>query len=186
MTFTTWHEPVRLLDEHTGPATKEQRELAIKIGLPLTAAVPKGVAAAMLEDHLQPLIWGKMPEPATDRQRTFMVELGSDEFDNARLTKQIASSWIEHHLAVRTISGLRRLVPVRGDAVIKRVLWRNPEDNQLHETLDYAVVSSIGANGLVYFRGGNGHCGWPSSLTRAPVGSHREDFPQLRELNDDA
>jgi hypothetical protein len=185
VTFATWHEPVRLLEERTGPATDQQRELASTIGFPLKGLEPMGVAAVMLEEHLQPLIWAKVPEPASDRQRAFLAELGSDEADNARLTKQVASAWIGHCLAVRTVHCLRHLVLVRGDAVIKRTLWRNPEDGRLHETLDYMVISSIGADGLVYFRGGNGQCGWPSSLMRPPVGSHQKDFPQFRELGDD-
>jgi hypothetical protein len=54
----------------------------------------------------------------------------------------------------RTLSGrshtdcLRNLVLIRGDAVINRTLWRNPEDGGPHETLEYAVVSSMGADGL--------------------------------------
>lgn len=139
----------------------------------------------MLEEHLQPLIWGKVSEPATDLQRAFLIELGSCEADDAGLTKRIASAWIGHYLAVRNIESLRQLVLVQGDAVIKRTLWRNPENARMHETLDYAVVSSIGGNGLVYFRGGNGKCGWPSSIMRPPVGSHREDFPKFRDLSDD-
>jgi hypothetical protein len=185
VTFATWYEPVRLLDERTGPATDQQRELASTIGFPLTGMEPMGVTAVMLEEHLEPLIWGRVPEPATDRQRVFLAELGSDEADNALLTKQVASAWIGHWLAVRTATCLRHLVLVRGDAVIKRTLWRNPQDGRLHEALDYVMVSSIGADGLVYFRGGNGQCGWPSSLMRPPMGSHQEDFPQLRELSDE-
>lgn len=184
MTFATWHEPVRLLGESTRPATDQQRELASTIGLALTGSEPRGVAAVMLEEHLQPLIWGRGPESATDRQRSFLVELGSRKADDARLTKRVASAWIEHYLAVRNAECLRNLALVRGDAVIKRTLWRHPGDGRLHETLDYAVVSSIGANGMVYFRGGNGKCGWPSSLTRAPGRTRREDFPQFRELTD--
>jgi hypothetical protein len=143
-----------------------------------------GVAAVMLEEHLQPLIWGRNPEHATDRQRAFLVELGSHEADNADLSKQVASAWIDHCLAVRTALCLKRLLLVSGDAVVKRSLWRNPEDGTPHEMLAYAVVSSIGANGLVYFRGGNGQCGWPSSLMRPPAGSHQENFPQTRKLEE--
>src|SRR5690348_13751331 len=140
----------------------------------------------MLEEHMQPLIWGREPEVATDRQRAFLIELGSRKADDARLTKRVASAWIGHCLAVRTARCLRHLTLVRGDAVIKRTLWRNPEDGRPHETLDYAVVSSIGANGMVYFRGGNGKCAWPSSLTRTPAQSSPEDFPQFRELDNGA
>ena len=182
MTFPSWHEPVRLLEESMGPATNQQRELASTIGLALVGTEPKGVAAVLLEEHLQPLIWGTEPEHATDRQRAFLVELGSRVADNAGLTKRTASVWIEHHLALRSIECLKRLALVRDDAVIKRTYWRHPATGQLCETLDYAVVSSIGADGMVYFRGGNGKCGRPSSLTRAPTHTLRDDYPMFREL----
>lgn len=118
MTFATWHEPVRLLGMHTGPATDQQRQLASTIGLPLTGTEPAGVAGVMLEEYLQPLIWGGETDSATDRQRDFMVELGSDEADDAFLTKRVASAWIGHYLALRTIGCLRRLELARDDPVI--------------------------------------------------------------------
>ncbi len=184
MTFPTWHEPVRLLEESTRPATNQQRELASTVGLALAGTEPRGVAAVLLEEHLQPLIWGRESERATDRQRAFLVELGSHVADDAGLTKRTASAWIEHHLALRSIDCLRRLALVRDDAVIKRTRWRHPESGRLCETLDYAVVSSIGADGMVYFRGGNGKCGWPSSLTRAPTRTRHDDYPMFREFPD--
>lgn len=99
MTFPTWHEPVRLLEESTGPATDQQRELASTVGLALVGTWPRGVVAVLLEEYLQPLIWGGESERATDRQRAFLVELGSRVADDAGLTKRTASAWIQHHLA---------------------------------------------------------------------------------------
>lgn len=186
MTFPTWHEPLRLLEQNTGPATDQQRELADTVGLALAGTEPRGVAAILLEEHLQPLIRGGESERATDRQRAFLVELGSRVADDAGLTKRTASAWIQHHLALRSIESLRRLALVRDDTVIKRTRWRHPETERLCETLDYAVVSSIGADGMVYFRGGNGRCGWPSSLTRAPARIRRDDYPKFRELSDNS
>lgn len=129
---------------------------------------------------------GGESERATDRQRAFLVELGSHVADDAGLTKRTASAWIQHHLALRSIESLRRLTLVRDDAVIKRTCWRHPETERPCETLDYAVVSSIGADGMVYFRGGNGRCGWPSSLTRAPARTRRDDYPKFRGLSDES
>jgi hypothetical protein len=186
MTFPTWHEPVRLLEENTGPATNQQRDLARTVGLTLVGTEPRGVAAVLLEEHLQPLIRGRQSERATERQRAFLVELGSRVADDADLTKRAASAWIEHHLALRSIEYLKRLALARDDVVIKRTRWRHSETGRLCETLDYAIVSSIGANGMVYFRGGNGKCGWPSSLARAATRIRRDDYPKFRELPDHA
>jgi hypothetical protein len=176
---------VGLLEITTGPATDRQRELAGLIGLTVLGTEPRDVVGVMLEEHLRPLIWGLEPARATDRQRDFLTELGASEADDAGLFKRTASAWIAHYLALRTIDCLRGLALVRGDAVIKRSTWRDPENGRLHESLDYEVVASIGSNGLVYFRGGNGKCGWPSSLERATPTTHREDYPQIRELADE-
>jgi hypothetical protein len=48
----------------------------------------------------------------------------------------------------------------------------------LHESLDYRIVSSVGSNGLVYFKGGNGQCGWPANLRRAE-GEDPSTYPRF-------
>jgi hypothetical protein len=53
MTFPTWHEPVRLLEKSTGPATDQQREIASTVALALVGAEPQGVTAVLLEEYLQ-------------------------------------------------------------------------------------------------------------------------------------
>lgn len=184
VTFPAWREPVRLLEQSTGPATTQQRDLAKTVGLTLMGTEPWGVAAVLLEEHLQPLIWGREWESATDRQRTFLAKLGSQVANDAGLTKRTASAWIEYHLALRSIESLKRLALARDDPVIKRTRWRHPETKRLCETLDYAIVSSIGANGMVYFRGGNGKCGWPSSLARAATRIRPDDYPKFCEISD--
>jgi hypothetical protein len=50
---------------------------------------------------------------------------------------------------------------------VKKTTHVDPVTGELHEYVSPPmVISSIGSNGLVYFRGGNGQCGWPSSLSR--------------------
>jgi hypothetical protein len=138
----------------------------------------------MLEEYLRPTIWGTETEaePATERQRAFLKALGSTRSAQPSLTKPVASAWIDHHLSLRNTQRLRDLLLARGDAVLKRTVWPHTQTVRPHESLEYSIVSSIGANGLVYFKGGNGKCGWPSTLTRAAPTDTPGGYPQFREL----
>ena len=167
MTYPDWREPVRLLQIATGSATPAQLALAHQVRLILTGREPHNVVAVLLEDHLKPSIWGSTPDSASDRQRAFLQTLGATGAEQPDLSKAVASAWIDHHLSLRTIESLRALRIVTGDKVIKRSIWTDPTTGELHEATYGFTVSSIGRDGLVYFRGGNGKCGWPSSLTRA-------------------
>lgn len=186
MSFPDWREPARLLDAAMcAVATDEQRELAEKIGLLLTGSEPRAVVAAMLEDHLRPVIRGLEPRPASERQRSLLMSFGATEAAEPRLSSLVASAWISHHLALLTMGHLRRLALVRDDAVIVRRRSRLGPDGPLYEFVEYAVVSSIGANGRVHFFGGNGGGAWPSALERAPATSRPEDYPHHHEVPDD-
>ena len=183
MTFLDWREPVRILEMRTGTASEAQRGLARTVGLRLNGDEPHCVASALLDDYLRPLIWSTESEPATDSQRRFLSELGGVHATDPELTKSVASAWIDHQLSLRTIASLNLLAPTSGDAVIRRRSWRNPESGTIIESLDCFIVSSIGANGLVYFKGGNGACGWPSSLRRIYEDEDPATFPQYIELS---
>lgn len=174
MTFVDWTEPVRLLETGLLPVAEGQIALASFVGLHLNDDMPRGVAAVMLEDALRSHISGTSAEAApadlqpTDRQMNFLRGIAHGElWTRATLTRRSASAWIGHFLAERTAHLLREMQLVRGDRVIKTRSWVNEATGELHEWSQEHEVSSIGANGLVYFRGGNGQCGWPSSLTRA-------------------
>lgn len=180
--YTDFHEPVRLMSEAVGPATDEQHQLAAKVGLALDAE-PRAVAAALLEDHLQPAIRGTDPLDATDRQREFLHQLGSDQADRPGLTRNVASAWIEHLLTLQTIHHLVQLQPERNDAVIVRQVTEF--EGKRMESLEYKQVSSIGANGLLYFKGGNGQCAPARRVTRALPSDNPVDYPQFNELPDD-
>lgn len=180
--YADWREPVRRLELGTGAATEAQRSLAAKVGLELVGDEPHGVTGVMLEEHLRPMIWGASSDPVTDRQRHFLTGLGEARATDPGLTKPVASAWIAHRLAVRNRERLRALRLARGDAVIKRTVWRHPETGLPHESMDYCVVSSIGVSGLVYFRGGNGKCGWPSVLSLATADDLPVEYPRFNPL----
>ncbi|MCD9152937.1 hypothetical protein [Aeromicrobium duanguangcaii] len=169
MTFLDWIEPVRLLREESGPVLVEQLELGVQVGIPLSADVPRGVAAAMLEEHLRPRIWGALSRedaPATQKQREFLMAIAHDRsFEGGPLGKSLASAWIKHYLAVRTADRLQELRLSAGDQVVHKQTWADHSTGEVHDWSDRQVVSSIGSRGLVYFKGGNGKCGWPANLS---------------------
>ncbi|WP_445257002.1 hypothetical protein [Nocardioides aurantiacus] len=174
MTFVDWTEPVRLLEFGLLPVTRDQLSLASFVGLHLDDDLPRGVAAVVLEDALRSHISGTLAEAApadvqpTERQMEFLREIAHGElWMRAALSRRSASAWIGHFLAERTAHRLHEMQLVRGDRVIKTRAWADEATGELHEWSQEYEVSSIGADGLVYFRGGNGQCGWPSSLTRA-------------------
>lgn len=170
VTFPDWNEPVRLLEEQSGPVVPEQLRLAAQVGFPLARDLPRRVAAVLLEDHLRPRIWGvprRAEAPATQKQREFLEAIAHDRlFERTSRSKSFASAWISHYLAVRNAKRLRELRLAAGDLVVQQQTWLNHDTGELHNLTDRHVVSSIGAVGLVYFKGGNGRCAWPTNLSR--------------------
>lgn len=157
---------MRLLEEAAGPPTREQIDLAGKVGL-VYAGEPRGVFSEVIEAWLRPTIWQKGPDPATERQLAFLGALGHAH-KRQDISRRVASAWIEHYLSLRTASALKELRLVAGDAVSQEHSDIDSMTGEIHVWYQPRTVSSIGENGLVYFRGGNGQCGWPS-LLRRPV-----------------
>lgn len=159
------------MEQHIGPASPGQLTLAAEVGVALTDGLPSRVAAAMLEDHILPRIWNddaRGATPATERQFAFLQGL-ADEPSPTRLplTKRTASAWIDYYLTARNAAHLRELELASGQAVTKTETWVNETTGELHTMATDFIVSSIGASGLVYFKGGNGRCAWPSALSLA-------------------
>ena len=164
MSFPDWREPTRRLEAAAGPATVEQLDLAAKIGIRHDDE-PRAVLAAAIEAFLRPTIWQERPKTATERQLAFLDELGHMA-EMAELPRSVASAWIEHYLSLRTARELRKLRLRAGDVVDHEHRHVDPTTGELRVWSQEQTVSSIGGSGLVYFRGGNGQCSWPSHLRR--------------------
>ena len=80
--------------------------------------------------------------------------------------RTVASAWIDHYLSLQTAQALEALQPRTGDEVHHRHDYIDPATGEEVDLGGTVTVSSIGSNGLVYFRGGNGQCGWPTNLLR--------------------
>lgn len=168
MVFASYVEAVEVMQNSIRRASKEQLDLANLTGCDVPPGAPLLIAAAYLHDHLDPVIDdGGNPRPASDRQMSFLKALAGEQVVGSDLSMRVASAWIDYHLTVRTIERLEDLKLVAGHEVILSHDWVAPGGGQYHYE-QAMVVSSIGANGLVYFKGGNGKCAYPHRLRRAP------------------
>jgi hypothetical protein len=151
----------------TGPSTDEQKWIATAMGCPY-GDEPRSVFSAIIEAWLEPILWSRDPLPATERQWAFLRELGHISA-SPDLVRPVGSAWIEHYLSIRTAESLETLELHAGDSVYRERSLTDPDTGEITRLDDVVTVSSIGANGLVYFRGGNGNCAWPGSLRALPI-----------------
>lgn len=171
MAHADWREPVRLLRLSITPAAAHQLALATLVGCTLDADLPFNVATARLEEFLEPKIRGTNHAAAapTERQMRFLSEL-CPNFRVRDESRAEISAWIGHCLALATITAHEKLKLKSGDVVQVsrscRVICTAKTRPEL------TVVSSIGANGRVYLKGGNGAAAWPTEVQhQAPSGA---------------
>lgn len=167
MVYPDWREPANALAGALGKPTAAQLDLARLIGMRLTGDEPRAVVAAKLEDHLTPAIHGVEPRRPSQRQLKFLASLRADAPVPALtdLTLSSVSAWIDHFLGLRTLAALRDLELSQGDIVERRRRFRHAVTEEEMLSSDVLEVSSIRGDGLVFFKGGNGRCGWPSALS---------------------
>lgn len=159
---------MRLLEEKNGPATLEQHDLAILLGMPLRPEEHRKIATALLADRVEPAIYGSEVSLATQEQLEFLGKIAKEGPSFQGISKRVASAWIDYYLARRAIADLRALRLQRGDRIVKTEQFTLEGENPFTSVGSH-TVSSIGANGRAYFTGGNGAGGWPSQLRAEPV-----------------
>jgi hypothetical protein len=176
MVHVDWIGPLRHLQQFIGPPSAAQKALAIILDLWIPDATPWGVAAVQIESHVSSVVWGTAPKPATEAQGDLLRQLGHSGAVDSR---PVASAWIEHYYATRCADALKRWKPLRGDVVTLEHDRLNVTTGQLYRTTICGAISSIGDNGLIYFRGGNGKCGWATHITRKQASGERarDDLP---------
>jgi hypothetical protein len=163
MAHPDWREPVRLLRLSLTRAAAHQLALATLIGCRLDTDLPFNVAAARLEAFLEPKIRGTKHavEAPTEGQMRFLTKL-CPAFEVRCESRAEISAWIDHYLALATIAAHEKLKLKSGDVVQVSRSYRLIEIAEARHEL--AVVSSIGANGRVYLKGGNGAGAWPAEV----------------------
>lgn len=111
------------------------------------------------------MLYALRPLPATDRQLDFLEKLGHAHV-RPEMHRRVASAWIDYYLSLLTADALESLRLKAGDQVHHEHQYVDPSTGEVTDLGGSVTVSSIGSNGLVYFRGGNGRCGWPTNLRR--------------------
>jgi len=163
MAHPDWREPVRLLRLSLRHAAAHQLALATLVGCTLDADLPFNVATARLEAFLEPKIRGTEHAAGapTERQMQFLRKLCPTFEVNSESRAEI-SAWIDHYLALGTITAHEELKLKSGDVVQVSRSYRLIGIAEARHEL--AVVSSIGANGRVYLKGGSGAGAWPTEV----------------------
>ncbi|SRR6266481_1122787 len=117
------------------------------------------IAAARILDAVAPALLARPERPSTTRQRKFAESLALDVgADSLR----VASVRIAETLRLRNLDAAARMRMRPGRMVVLETDWE--WQGQRICSREAQVVSSVGKDGLVYFRGGGGRCAWASTL----------------------
>lgn len=129
----------------------EQKEVAEKLGLKIDGD-SKRVAAAKILDAVHSAIYFKEPYPEiTARQIDFAKSLSVYDPHDSR---SVLSAKIEDALEINNIRIINELNLKAGDTVVVERFGTERE----------FVISSIGKNQRIWFKGGNGQGAWPSQV----------------------
>lgn len=153
MPFDSWRDAVQVLEEATGPATPEQLELARRTGVEVKSDTPRIIAAAQLRSALAKELYLSADEPVREWTK---VQLGilqqATGLSCAPANEEEGEAWVSHLRLVQRLKSLEEQKPSQGDVV--------------HTAAgEPAVISSIGEDGRVYFKGGRGFGAWPDQLS---------------------
>lgn len=153
MPFKTWCEVNEIIENTTGPATKKQRDLGVLAGILLSPRTPRIVAAAMLRAALRHELNLPAPRPISSRydERIRALRRPHDPLISSQ-TEEEAEAWVNFLRLARRRESLVDLKIQEGDIV-------KTTEGVLAE------VSSIGQEGRVFFKGGQGFGSWPDQVT---------------------
>jgi hypothetical protein len=152
MTTSTWEYAVEQLRDATKPVTEEQLALAGKIGLKLTPGTSTIVAGALLRVALCNELKLPAAKPVSEHFAGCLKGLRSETKAKFKAKNdEEAAAWVEYLRLLRRIRVLTKQKFEAGDIV-------RLQDGEKIE------VSSIGADGCVYFKGGQGYRSWPDLI----------------------
>jgi hypothetical protein len=143
------------------PPTVHQIEIAAKLGIDISGD-SQAVAAARIREQVELAIRPeKEYRSATSAQINFGKKLCLDLKDDSIW---VASAKLQDELDRLNRLKLEELQLKAGDPVIKTETVE--VDGTVHTWETEYIVSSIGKNGRVYFKGGNGRSARPSQLRK--------------------
>ena len=119
------------------------------------------VAAARLLDAVATSVGFEDSTASSDRQVEFAASLGLDVSSD---TKRVASAKISCSLHRRNVEQAAQLNLKPGDRVIR--IDKVEIDGVWQAIEQEFVVSSVQANGRIFFKGGNGQGAWPSQVRK--------------------
>ena len=141
--------------------TDIQKEIAKALGVDISSD-SRNVAAARIREVVELAINPNSTyRNATQKQIDFAALLGLDASGDSFW---VCSAKIDDKLRERNLLALERLKLKSGDRVI--VTKRIKIKEQQHEYVEEHIVSSIGKNLRVYFKGGRGQSAWPGQIEK--------------------
>lgn len=166
-----WEEVASELEAHVTGPTLHQREIAKSLRIEIDSSMPAPVVAVILKLEIaaaifEPLKSGaEVPETLTQLEE----DLGLEP-TKAFITGTFAErgAWFKSRYILMTVNGLKKLQPRVGDIVVRA-------DDPIRQM----VISSIGENGRIYMKGGNGLSAWPNHLTLIARQGESEDHASM-------
>lgn len=163
-TMPRWELIAERLEALSTAPTDEQVQVAAATGISIPSDVPAPVAAIIIQDGLASVLFRKLgkkveiPDALTELEND--LEINEPAFLRTGSTEEV-SAWFQARYMLKTARGLRALKPSEGDVVSNP---SKPNSNR--------VVSSIGEDGRVYFKGRPAGASWPNHLVMIePLGS---------------
>ncbi|MCA1709934.1 MAG: hypothetical protein LC808_44290 [Actinobacteria bacterium] len=156
-TFDSWRPVVQILEQVVQAATEDQRKFAETLGLPLDVLEPAMVAGARLSLAIGEILrpspfsrtrFSRIDAEATERQMEYIEDLCAECYVDVPANVHdynVASAWIAHLRALRSLRALQHLRLVAGDIVTSDGGRR-----------DVFMVSSISDSGRVNYKGTGG------------------------------
>ncbi|WP_045740298.1 Shedu anti-phage system protein SduA domain-containing protein [Actinoplanes rectilineatus] len=152
-----WKEVVEGLRAYAGPASEEQRVLALHVGYPLADRLPRPVAAVLLRRRLRDVLHLDSPRQPTRGQVDYVESLAMS-LRRRILTplddQEMIDAWVKVFHALRAARALQQMRPCPGDIVeVAEIVGDVP-----------AEISSISMDGQLNFKGGWGYRGRPHAV----------------------
>jgi hypothetical protein len=156
MPHDKWLDAVAEIRIATGGNTAIQRQLASVAGIALPEAMPRLVAAARLKAALGTELYIDPAKDRSDIHDEIIAELDTSDHrvSPAPADAREADAWIHYLRLKRRQQHLEQLQLAAGDIV----------EVSGSPSLELAEVSSIGSDGIVYFKGGGGARAWPDMV----------------------
>ena len=141
--------------------TPYQKAIAQKLDIDISSD-SKIVASARIRDIVEPAIKTESTSRfPTQKQIDFSISIGIDiESDSF----WVGSAKIDERLSEINQKALEELDLKSGDRVSVKKTFE--KDGKKHEYEKEYLVSSIGRDQRVYFKGGRGQCAWPSQIVK--------------------